>query len=50
MRKYLYDFIRCSGDEELEQAIQTINQNGYDLVSVTQRGDMYTVFFRRYAP
>ena len=47
---YLYDFVRCVGDDELEQLIQTINENGYDLVSVTQKGDTYTVFFRRYAP
>lgn len=47
---YLYDFVRCVGDDELEQLIQTINENGYDLVSVTQRKDTYTVFFRRYAP
>jgi hypothetical protein len=47
---YLYVFVRCVGDDELEQIIQTINENGYDLVSVTQNGDTYTVFFRRYAP
>ena len=47
---YLYDFVRCVGDDELEQLIQTINENGYDLVSVAQKGDTYTVFFRRYAP
>lgn len=47
---YLYDFVRCVGDGELEQLIQTINENGYDLVSVTQKNDIYTVFFRRYAP
>jgi hypothetical protein len=47
---YLYDFVRCVGDDELEQLIQTINENGYDLVSVTQKNDIYTVFFRRYAP
>jgi hypothetical protein len=47
---YLYDFVRCVGDYELEQIIQTINENKYDLVCVTQSGDMYTIFFRRYAP
>lgn len=47
---YLYDFVRCVGDDELEQLIQTINENAYDLVSVTQKDDTYTVFFRRYAP
>ena len=47
---YLYDFVRCVGDDELEQLIQTINESGYDLVSVAQKGDIYTVFFRRYAP
>jgi hypothetical protein len=47
---YLYDFVRCVGDDELEQLIQTINENDYDLVSVTQKDDTYTVFFRRYAP
>lgn len=43
-------FVRCVGDDELEQLIQTINENAYDLVSVTQKNDIYTVFFRRYAP
>ena len=47
---HLYDFVRCVGDDELEQLIQTINENGYDLVSVTQKEDTYTVFFRRYDP
>ncbi len=47
---YLYDFVRCVGDDELEQLIQTINENDYDLVSVTRKDDTYTVFFRRYAP
>lgn len=47
---YLYDFVRCVGDDELEQLIQIINENAYDLVSVTQKDDTYTVFFRRYAP
>jgi hypothetical protein len=47
---YLYGFVRCVGNDELEQLIQTINENAYDLVSVTQKDDTYTVFFRRYAP
>ena len=47
---FLYDFIKCEGDAELEQTIQTINENGYNLVSVTQKDDTYTVFFRRFWP
>ena len=47
---FLYDFIKCEGDAELEQTIQTINENGYNLVSVTQKDDTYKVFFRRFWP
>ena len=36
---FLYDFVKCEGDAELEQTIQTIDDNGYNLVSVTQSGD-----------
>lgn len=47
---FLYDFVKCEGDAALEQLIKTINENGYNLVSVTQKDDTYTVFFRRFWP
>lgn len=41
------DFEICFGEEELKQVMATLNYNGFDLVTVTQTMDKYTVFFRR---
>jgi hypothetical protein len=43
----IYDFVHCDGDAALQDVIGTINQNGYELISVTQQEHTYTVFFRR---
>lgn len=45
----LYDFELCEGLTEMRDAMRSINQSGYELVTVTQCGDLYTVFFRRTA-
>lgn len=42
------DFEICDGTEELFRIFHHINRYGYELVTVTQCGDMYTVFFRRH--
>ena len=41
------DFEICFGEHELKRAMATLNYNGYDLVTVTQTMDKYTVFFWR---
>lgn len=46
---FIYDFELCEGVEGLKRTMDYINRHGYDLISVTQSGDVYTVFFRRRA-
>lgn len=46
---FIYDFEMCVGVEELKETMDVINHHGYDLISVTQSGEVYTVFFRRRA-
>lgn len=48
MPRVLYDYTVCEGRAELEAALLKINEEGFVLVSVTQREDTYTVFFRRF--
>lgn len=45
--RIVYDYQFCVEDEELEATIREINDRGYTLISVTQYGETYTVFFRR---
>ena len=45
---YVADFERCEDIAQLQTVMETINRNGYQLVSVTQDSkDVFTVFFRR---
>lgn len=46
---FIYDFELCDGIGALTKTIEAVNRHGYDIVSVTQSGDVYTVFFRRRA-
>ena len=46
---YIYDFQVCEGRPELLRTMDYINRHGYDLISVTQYQETYTVFFRRRA-
>lgn len=46
---FVYDFQNCPNQRALRTAIDFINQQGYDLVAVSQRGQVNTVFFRRRA-
>lgn len=45
--EFLCDYDQCNGEVALREMIQTINSSGYALISVAQREDTYTVFFRR---
>lgn len=49
LREYtwLYDFHYCLGQDALAKTMATINQNGFELIAVTQYQYSYTVFFRR---
>ena len=44
---FLYDYDRCTGETGLQAVLIKINNLGYDLISVTQYKNTYTVFFRR---
>lgn len=45
---YVADYERCEDIGQLQTIMETINRNGYQLVSVTQDSkDVFTVFFRR---
>lgn len=47
--KCVYDYDVCNGSDDLSQMLLYINDNGFDLVNVTQDGSgAYTVFFRRW--
>lgn len=45
----IYDIEFCDGVGQLKRTIAEINQFGCSLVSVTQCGHSYTVFFKRLA-
>ena len=47
--EYVYDYVRCDGDQELQRILGRINALGYTLISVSQHAHTYTVFFRRCA-
>ena len=49
-RKMVYDFDKVKGTKGLAVILASINLNGFDLITVTQDGFDYTVFFRRPAP
>lgn len=45
---WICDFERCENIDDLRRAMEIINGNQYQLISVTQDNwDIYTVFFRR---
>ena len=44
---YVYDIEICIGVEELKRVIHVINAAQWEIVSVTQNKEIYTVFFRR---
>lgn len=41
------DFELCAGTGELRDALQSINDHHYDVITVTQFGNTFIVFFRR---
>lgn len=44
---WAYDFELCNGVDELKRCLEKINYHGFDVVSLTQDGGVYTVLFRR---
>lgn len=47
---FVYDYVLCATQDELQKSLDHINRHGYDLVSVTQDlSGIYSVFFRRRA-
>lgn len=47
---FVYDYVLCATQDELQKSLDNINLHGYDLVSVTQDlSGIYSVFFRRRA-
>ena len=44
---YVLDYIHCSCETYLQAALQDLNASGYPIVSITQSGKKYTIFFRR---
>lgn len=49
-RRSFYDYAECDGAAAMEAAIRWINEKGHILICVTQDGDRYKVFFRRWIP
>lgn len=47
--QYVYDFEICCTVEELRRTLDLINKYRYYLSTVTQNGEVYTVFFLRSA-
>lgn len=45
--QYVYDFEICCTVEELRRTLDLINKYRYYLSTVTQNGEVYTVFFWR---
>lgn len=44
--QYVYDYARADGDYQLQQILETLRQEGYTLICVSQYEHTYTVFFR----
>ena len=44
---WVTDYQHCTGDASLKAVLSGIDRLGYRVVSVTQSGDAYTVFFER---
>lgn len=46
--RYINDYVRCDDLQQLRFAMENINRNQYQLISVTQDSeDVFMVFFRR---
>lgn len=43
----LYDFELGLDEHQMKELIVRINSNGYQLVSISQDGDLYNVYFAR---
>ena len=47
VRKSVCDYHVADGDIQLRRILATINNQGYELISVSQYEHTYTIFFRR---
>lgn len=45
--RVLYDFAYCVGLDELKNAIHQINESRWEIISMTQNQEEYTILFRR---
>lgn len=45
--QYVWDFEICCSVEELRRTLDLINKYRYQLSTITQSGEVYTVFFWR---
>lgn len=43
----VYDFEICFGEDGLKQCLADINRSRFEIITVTQTMDKYTIFFRR---
>ena len=46
-KRTVVDYTFCFTREDLKRTIDFINRSGYDIVTITEGDDGYTVFFRR---
>lgn len=46
----VYDYTECDGPAALASVIRYFNEKGMSIISVTQKGDQYKVFFQKGAP
>lgn len=44
---YVLDYTHVSCEVYLQAALMDLNKSGYPIVSITQSGKKYTIFFRR---
>ena len=45
--RVLYDFAYCVGHDELKKTIYLINESRWEIISMTQNQEEYTILFRR---
>ena len=45
--KAIYDFAYCVGLDELKRTIHLINESRWEIISMTQNQEEYTILFRR---
>lgn len=46
-KRTVTDYVFCFTSSQLRAAIEDINRNGYEVITVTRDEEAYAVFFRR---